>query len=477
MTQDVTIEVEDGGLGILPATADDVSAVIGCSSQGDTFKILATTEIDALVEEYGDGPLVEAAAFSIQATGAPVLAVRCPSDTAGANSAVTKTGAGTSVGTLTGTPNDDFDGIVLVVKGGTIGTAGASIRVSLDGGQTYGPEVALGTATSYAIPRSGLTVNFAAGTLIAGNTYTWTSTAPAWAIGDVQDAFAALAASVREFSFAHLVGAMTAANGVTLDTGLTALANAYRFTGLLGSARDFGGADTDEADWIDAISSDFASFESKRVSVSAGHYLTTSPVSGRMYRRPLSFAAAARLAGRPVHEDLGKVRTGSLAGITYSTTDGKIYHDERTTPGLDAARFLTARTIIGRPGLFVTNSNMMAPPGSDFVWWQYRRVIDKAAKIAREVLLDYLNSDVRLNPATGLILEKDALDLESRLRSAYRDGIVAKGHASAVTAKVSRIDNIVSTKTINVTIRVVPLGYLKSIAVSLGFTNPALSLA
>ncbi len=48
--------------------------------------------------------------------------------------------------------------------------------------------------------------------------------------------------------------------------------------------------------------------------------------------------------------------------------------------------------------------------------------------------------------------------------------------ASAVTATVSRVDNIITTKTLTVKIRVVPKGYVIGIDASVGFTNPALEL-
>ncbi len=54
--------------------------------------------------------------------------------TAGSNTAVTALvpGGSTSVVTLTGTPNDTYYGVVTVLTGGTIGTAGIQIGVSLD---------------------------------------------------------------------------------------------------------------------------------------------------------------------------------------------------------------------------------------------------------------------------------------------------------------------------------------------------------
>ena len=476
MPQDVNITIRDGGLGILPPTGDDVHAVIGCSSTGPTATVFKTSSISALIAQYGYGPMVEAAAIAIALTGNPVICMRTPNTNAATSSSVTQAGGGTSVVTLTGTALDTYDAIVTVVTGGTIGVAGCVIKYSLDGGQTSSPNIALGTANTYAIPNTGITLNFGAGTLVAAATYKFTTTEALWGVSDVQACFTALKNSTQEFRFIHLVGKTTAANATTFDTEMASMATVFRWAGLLCHARDNNGGEN-EATWLASLQTDYLSYSSLRVSVTAGHYMITSPISGRLYRRPLSFAVAARLIGGAISTDAGRVRDGSLRGVASSDSDGKIYHDERTVQGLDSAKFLTVRTIIGRPGFFVMNPNMFAPNGSDFIWWQYRSVIDKTCKITREVLLNYLNDSVRLNPTTGFILEKDALDLESRLRSAYRDSLVAPGDVTAVSATVSRVDNIISTKTINVTVRVTPLGYLKAIEVDLGFTNPALLAA
>ena len=478
MAQDVNMTIEDGGLGILAPSSDDVHAVIGICSGGDAATVWSGRSVSELVTDNGYGPGVQGAAFAMQVSGAPVLFVKVPVTTAGACSAVSHSGAGTSVVTVSvATAYDSYEVIWKAVTAGTIGVSGITFQYSLDGGVNWSAIKALGTATSYAIPNTGITIAFAAGTILADQEESFTATEPLWAIADVQTAIALLAAGTSTFRFIHLVGKATAANATTLETEMTGLAAAFRYTGILCHARDFAAADVTAAAWRTALAADFVSLSAKRVSVTAGHYLLTSPIDGWSYRRPLSFAIAARLVSKPIHVDAGRVKDGALPGVTIDTSDGNVYNDERNSPLLDAARFVTARTLIGRQGMFCTNPNMMAPNGSDFIWWQYRSVVDKACSVTRDVLLNFLSAEVRLNATTGYILEKDAKDIESRLRSALRDTLVSPGSVSSVSATVSRTDNIISTRTITVTVRVVPLGYLKSIDVSLGFTNPALAIA
>lgn len=394
---------------------------------------------------------------------------------------------GTSVVTLTGTPLDSTRMRVKIMRGGTIGTAGATFAWSRDGGVTYSPTLSLGTASTFVIPNTGITLNFAAGTVIAGDLHKFVTVEPKWGDSDVSDCIGLLGETVQKFRLIHLVGDLSASSAVTFDVAVEGLTESYRYVGLLGHARDVASSDADENAWIDDLADDFSSFDSTRISVTAGHYNIVSPIDGSKCRRPLSFAAAARLMSRPIQEHAGRVRTGSLKGVSIPSEadrsklalDDLVYHDSRTTPGLKAARFMTGRTRIGRPGLYIDRPAMMSAPSSDYQLWPHRSVVDKACDITYEVLVDVLNDDLQLEPSgdrAGKIVEKEAKGIESRLRSAFRDGLTSKRAASAVNATISRDDNIITTKRITAAVRVVPKGYVEGIDASVGFTNPALEL-
>src|SRR5690348_18211247 len=53
----------------------------------------------------------------------------------------------------------------------SIGTAGITFDLSLDGGRTT-KRIRLGTATSYTVPYLGITINFGAGTLVRSEEHT-----------------------------------------------------------------------------------------------------------------------------------------------------------------------------------------------------------------------------------------------------------------------------------------------------------------
>lgn len=482
---DVNLSITDGALGAVSASADNTSVCMGCSSQGPVSQMLLTTSLKTIQTTYGTGPMPEAAGFRIFNSGAPVIAMRTPPTNPGTSSAVTFAGTGTSAITVTldGTVGafDDSQTIFQVITGGTKGTAGITFRVSRDKGRTWSPVIALGTAASYVIPASGITLHFATGTLVAGDTATFYTIAPLWAIADVAACFATLSASTQEWSFAHVVGNATESDSAAVDGYMANMATAYRYAFAITEARDVNpdGSET-EAQWITAIEASYAALSSVRVGVAAGMAQLRSPFTQQLNRRNAAWTIATRAVGVSVHVDLARVLDNALVNTqfpdpTVLPLDSDVYHDERVTPGLDAARFMTLRTYIGKPGVFVKNGNLMAPNGSDFTLVQYRRVMDLACRTTYNFFLNQLNNNVRLDKTTGFILEKDASTIEKDATLELKTVLVDAAHASNAFCVLSRSDNLSSTKTLHTTVRVEPLGYLKDIEVDMAFENVAVA--
>lgn len=163
----VTSSLVSSGGGL--ASGVDALAVFFCSTSGPYTARLVRKYSD-VVSTYDRGIAASFASLWFAQVPKPLLMLRMPTVTAGSigpvnNESVT----GTSVITWTGTPIDRESIKLVVVAGGTIGAAGITIKVSRDGGRTYGPVVRLGTATTYVVPLTGVTANFAAGTLVAGD--------------------------------------------------------------------------------------------------------------------------------------------------------------------------------------------------------------------------------------------------------------------------------------------------------------------
>ncbi len=482
---EVNSTVTDGALGLVDVPPAKTQVVMGCSSSGTVAQCYQTTSKTALIANFGYGPGVEAACIKIDA-GGTVIFMRTTATTPGASGAVTAANNGSSVCTVSvATAFDDYRVIMKVVAAGTVGTAGITFQLSLDAGRTYGPVLALGTAVTYAIAQTGLTLAFAAGTMLAGGTYSFTTTAPLWGTSDLAACFTALQASPLSWGAGiHVVGTATGANATTVQGYLDTLFAQFRYTfAMLDTADATGGLLANEATWITALQADFAAVSANRICAGAGYAniqsSITTPVCGApVYRRPFTWAAARRVVQVPIYEHLGRVRTGALGVCTFpSTPDTYLYHDERVTSGLDGTRFMAAVTRIRKPGVFVKNPRMMAAPGSDFSQLQFRQVMDVACVIGHDVLSNYINDNVRLypvgDPKAGFIVEQDARAIEIAADVAYSSFLVGTGAASDAFLTVTRNDNLLSTNILTAKVTVESLGYIYEIDLSLGFTNPA----
>lgn len=547
---EVTVTVQDHGLGSVPPSIAKASSKLGVCSRGAPNVVSGHSDITAMRTALGSGPLVEAIAQSLAVAGGPVYA--CPIDptvagtvgsvthtgtgagtvvpskapdrviiakittggaiatmafaisvdggaygtpvtttgsapyvyrvpgtlttlsfaagtyvlndlyTVGVSGAVVLTGTGPTTVTQASSPNDNYAVIVSISTGGALGTA--VFQYSLDNGNSYSPDIAVPSGGVYTIAGTGIVLTFAS-TFVADDTYAFAATSAGYGTSDVTAAFVALRASPIEWSFAHVVGTPASAAATATLAGVVSAQTLASF-GEFRFIRVFLECPTSESDAT--IIAAFANFTDERIFICATDIDLVSQITGQTQRRNIAWAASARAALVQAGEDLAFVGRGPLKNVS------RIYRDEAATPGLDSQRFTTARTLRGKTGFYLTNCNSMASAGSDFALAQGCRVIDEACRIARAAELDFLSGSVRIGKTTGFIDERDAQKFEKIVNAQLKAGVVSTGDASDSSVTMSRTENILATGSEPVTVRVIPLGYLKHIATNIGFSNPAL---
>lgn len=488
-TGNVELTILDGGAGVVSVPATTVQVVIGTCSSGTAATVVASRNANTLATAVGYGPSVDAAAIAI-AAGATVLHMKAASASAGVASAVTAFATGTSIVTVSGAPYDAYLVKVYVANGGTIGTTGIRIKISLDAGRTYGPEISIGTATSYAITGTNLTLAFAAGTMVTGESVTFGCTEPLPNTAGVSACLTALAASpyaVTGWGSMHIGGVWTGANATTIQGYLTTLETAHIYTRAIIAARDnalpaaYGGAGETDATWAAAVALDYSAVSAKRICACAGNYNMQSqfPVAAAgapILRRPLSFALAARQVTIPAQRLASRVRDGSLQQIvidpTNDPTDGFNYHDEANAPALDVARFTAARRRDGKPGFFISNPFLMSPGGSVFNLLPKGVVMDIGCTLFNQLAVDNVNDDIPLN-TNGTILETAAQSIETTIRNAMNDQMLATGMLSApgVVVAVDRTNNVRTTEHVNIAATLYGKGYVRQINATIGYAS------
>lgn len=498
---EVNITVLDGG-GSIVVPGANVQLVIGCCSSGTANQIFATTQISSLVSSNGYGPGVQASALSL-AAGGVVLFMKPTQNAAGTSTAVSFTGSGTSVITVTldGTVGafDDANFVFKVVHTGTktIGTGIVLFQLSADAGRTYGPVIALAAAaTTYAIPNTGVTLNFAAGTLIGGDIAKFTTTAPSWNTAGIQTALVAFGASayaIAGVGTMHVVGGSVSTSGAfrgaagadatAIQGYLDTLVTQFSYNRLILSARDsltptaFGGTGETDATWTGVITADFLSVSAKRICACGGYYNTQSQIStaelgAPRHRRPLAWSLAARQVTIPSQRHAGRVRDGSLSFIVIDSVndpkDGFNYHDDFLAPTLDVARFTSARMRKGLPGYYIVNPKLMSPAGSDFDILPKGLVMDVACTVVHQVGQQEINDDLRTTSA-GTLYPPDAITIQNRILSKLKDATVAKSMCSAVGVVVDQTNNVQNTSTVNIAVTVQGKAYVLQEDVTIGF--------
>ncbi len=494
LTGDVEITIIDGGGTVVNVPASSVQVVIGTCSSGTAAQVVASRDPNALKAAVGSGPAVEAAATSI-AAGGTALFMKAATSTPGVASAVDQVGSGSSTIGVSGEPLDAYLVKLLVTKSAaTASGPGPRFKLSLDAGRNYGPEISLGASSTYAIVGTGLTLSFAAGDLVAGDTATFGCTEPLTDTAAVQACLVALEASpfsTSGWSTIHIVGPWTGAEAATIQGFLDDMVATKTWTRVILTARDiglpevYGGDGESETDWYTDIIADTSALSAKRICMCAGHYNIASKFSVTaaglpVYRRPGAWALAARqvsfggtVRGGP-QTHAGRVSDGSLAQIivdpTNDPSDGFVYHNEASTPALDDARFCSFTRRKGKGGFFVRNPNLMSPTGSTFKLLPHGLVMDIGCSLEHQVMEETINSDVRTN-ANGTIDEIAAQHLEENMRAVLRDEMLAKGMISGFTFVIDRTNNVLATSTVNYASELRSRAYVLQINGTIGFGN------
>jgi len=472
----VNVTERDNALGVLPPISGLPMAIVGVSSTGTAATPVLYARTTDVKADFGVGPLVEAACHAIERYGRPVLICKATSSTAGSYGTVGTSGVtGTSVVTADAVmlPYDDYDVKVVIVTGGTRGTAGITYKYSLDGGVSYSATQSLGTDTALTIAEGNVKFPLATGTLVAGDYWTCRTVAPAWNATDLGTALDALKVSTVSWSLCEIVGNIDATALSAIETKFAAMFTAGKPRAYIGHCRMPSASET-EATYLTAMQTIFSSLSASYGALCYGACkMTSSVVSGRRYRRPISYVVAARQSSLSDEQNVADINLGALTGITIRDSYGNVdQHDEAVNPGGDDLRMITLRTYDEVQGVYVTRPRMFTAEGSDFQLLPHRLVMNIAERVLRAFFVRRLNAPIQVSRTTGYILESTAKEIEAGANAALRSALGSKPMASGWSVTISRTDNILSTRTMTVTARIIPLAYPETINLEIGFSNP-----
>jgi len=214
---------------------------------------------------------------------------------------------------------------------------------------------------------SGISLTFT-GTLEADDLWVAESTLPSSSTADMLTALAAVTAdSVNRGATVVFASSFDRAGALLLDTPIQAALQTRQMSAFF-NVRGIGEGVANEPHdtWQASITSTWIGFVSDKGALLgiAGEYLHADSLTGRTMRRYLIWGAAGRKSAAPYHQDLGKRAADTGSGALPRCLG--LYHDEDKTPGLGDQRFLTATSMIQRPGQrYITESPTMADANDD----------------------------------------------------------------------------------------------------------------
>jgi hypothetical protein len=501
--------VDNGASAALSVPQQNVQLKIGTAIGGTPNQPFATTSPQSLQTQYIGGPLVESAGLVAQA-GNVAVCISIPIVTKGAASAVQATTPGGSSSALTVTLDgtygswDRYFVQVRVLTGGTIGTPGIVIQTSLDAGRNWGTPIALGTQTTLylgngslvttVIGGTGVQLNFGAGTMVAGDYWRFSTTAPAGNSAGIVAALAAFQASqygVAGVGSIHVVddvmhGGSADIDTVSIQNQLQAGVAVYEFQRAIVELRDalvpaaWGGSGETEATWINALQVSESGITAPRVVACGGDYNTPSPFNSPAgglpaYRRNHAWSLAVRRTQIPPQRRAGRVKDGPLANILVSAAtdpkDGFVYHDERVNPGLNIARIASCMTWPKKGnGFFQCQEPILSAPGSQFVELAIGNVLDAACDIAYATGVEEVSDDLTVQD-NGTLDTVDLNVFQGEIQTALNEGMIQTPLVSGVTATVSQTANVLATGIIPVTIVVTPKAFANTISETINLSR------
>lgn len=442
----------DGGVSYLAADAVDVSATP--QAIGTTGLSLAWTDGSFVVNDFW------------LAVGAA-----CPTHA---------DATGTSVPAFSGTPNDKHDVVLQVVTASTsLAALTGSVKISLDGGLTFGDAVLIPTTGIIAIPNTNILVTFGAGTHVVGDHFRVRSAPPLWSTSGLETALAGVVTAINagnDIDTVHIVGPIDATSQVVIESWGDTQKTAGNDLLILCEVRDQAEGESVTA-WktaVKGVSPGLQGLSSDIMDVGVSFAEVKSALRPGLYwRRNGQALRGPRLAAIPLRQHPGRVKTGATQGLRADGLAGPVHHDLTSHTDLDAARFSGLQSLVGRRGEWFFTSRSFALSTSDFNEVQRIRVMNAACAAARTAIADYVGDDVELkSDGTGRISEAEAKGIEAEIRAKIAAAVLNEpnNHVTAITVTVDRTNNVGTSRTLRVAIAIVPRGSIITVSTTISYT-------
>ncbi len=173
-----------------------------------------------------------------------------------------------------------------------------------------------------------------------------------------------------------------------------------------------------------------------------------------------------------VNESVAWVQKFPSGILTPGFVDGKLLKnlDSAVIESLDDKRFIFLTTYGGLAGSYLNDSHTMDVATSDYNYIERVRTMDKACRGVRTYLLPYLGSPVYIDAETGK-LGADSVAILENVANQHLVAMEKAGELSGFVAYINPDQNVLASSSLEIVIKQIPVGVLRTINLTLGFTN------
>lgn len=182
--------------------------------------------------------------------------------------------------------------------------------------------------------------------------------------------------------------------------------------------------------------------------------------------------ALGTLSKAAVHQCIAWVKNFPSGISMPALGDGTLVRtiDKGELEKLDANRYLFLNNVVGVAGSYWNDSHTMNSPTSDYAAIESVRTMDKAVRGIRTYLTPELGGNVYIDPDTGKLQSYTVSHLETTANIPLEE-MEKAGELSGYKAEIDAEQDVLSTSTIEVTIKNVPVGVVRKFKVKIGFVK------
>ena len=178
------------------------------------------------------------------------------------------------------------------------------------------------------------------------------------------------------------------------------------------------------------------------------------------------------ISAAQVHQSICWVKQFPTGITLPAFSDGTLYRDVDSAliESLDSARYLFLVTEVGQSGSYTNDSHTMDDATSDYAMIENVRTMDKAVRGVRTYLTPELGGNIYVDADSGELASYSVAHLETTANKALED-MEKAGELSGYSAEIDPTQDVLSTSTVEIVIKQVPVGVARKINVKIGFVT------